>query len=514
MAAIDRRRLLALGPGALALAGRATRAAAGPEPPRLLPGERAALRAFPERLWTGSRAAEARLDRLLELLAAAEAEGLEPRAYGLEALAAARFEGPLEPLERAASAAFLAYAREVRRGRDLPGLPPRPVTPDEEPAALLAAAARTGDPGALLAGLPPLTARYARLKDLLAELRAVAARGGWTPVPPLPRLASGDTHPGVPTLRRRLRETGDLVGPEEGEQVDEALLAAIRAFQARHGLEPDGVLGRRTAAALAVPVETRIRQVILALERCRRFPLDPGPRHLFVNIADFSLEVVDRVAGARGERTVLTSPVVVGTVFHQTPTFTARSREIVLNPYWHVPRSIAVGELLPKIRKDPGWLARERMVVLDAAGRRVDPRAVDWASLGPGYFPYRLRQDWGEGNPLGRIKLEMPNPYGVYLHATARPELFDRPVRTFSHGCIRVAAMADLAALLLADQGFDRAALEAAIQAGGPRRIPILDPPLVHVTYLTAFVDAAGRAQFRDDVYGRDARLARSLGLN
>jgi murein L,D-transpeptidase YcbB/YkuD len=144
----------------------------------------------------------------------------------------------------------------------------------------------------------------------------------------------------------------------------------------------------------------------------------------------------------------------------------------------------------------------------------VDPNAVDWWALGPGNFPYRLRQDWGPKNPLGRIKLEMPNRYDVYLHDTPRKDLFARTQRTFSHGCMRVARMHELAALLLAEQGWDLARIEAAIEESrGPRTIPLRTRPLVHVTYLGAVVDADGTVRFREDVYGRDARLARQLGL-
>lgn len=509
MPPLDRRRLLALAAAALAAPAAAM--------PALLPDERTAAAALGPApgLWSGSAAAEARLAALLDTLERAAEQGLDPRAYepdGLRRLA--RSGADRAGLERAATASFLAYARDVRRGRDLPGLPPRPPLPEERPAALLATVAAAPDPAARLAGLPPPSGRYARLVGLLAELRAVAAAGGWTRLPPLPRLAPGEAHPQVPLLRRRLRETGDLVGPAEGEEIDAALEAGLRAFQARHGLVPDGILGARTAAALAAPVEARISQVILALERRRRVPPDLGPRHLFVNIADFALKLVDRVEGPRGERTVATRAVIVGTRYHQTPTFAAPLTEVVLNPYWNVPRSIAVGELLPQIRRDPAWLARNHMVVLDEAGRRVDPRGVPWFELGRGRFPFRLRQEPGPDNALGRIKFEMPNPHGVYLHDTPSRELFGRPVRTFSHGCIRVEDPLGLAELLLGAQGVDRAALEAGIATGIRRAIRLREPLLVYVTYLTAFVNADGTVHFRDDVYGRDERLARQLGLN
>jgi len=210
---------------------------------------------------------------------------------------------------------------------------------------------------------------------------------------------------------------------------------------------------------------------------------------------------------------LLESPIIVGTRYNQTPEFTAQVRAVTLNPYWHVPRSIAVGEILPDVQKDPSWLARNEMAVFDRAGRRVDPGTVPWHELGRANFPYRLRQDWGPKNPLGRIKLEMPKPFDVFLHDTPKKELFARSVRTFSHGCIRVARMHDLAEELLAGQGWDRMRIEAAIEAGGRREIALRTPLLVHVTYLGAVVDPDGTVRFREDVYGRDRALAARLGL-
>ncbi|MCL6608953.1 MAG: L,D-transpeptidase family protein [Geminicoccaceae bacterium] len=515
---LTRRRLLALGAG-LAATGRVGPARAEGEPhrrPALEPAERAALRRFLARpgvtpFWHGGAAADRRLAALQQAIGAAERHGLEPEDYDPASLA-----GPgADPaaFEVAATAAFLALARDLARGRPIPGLPPRPAAPAEEPEALLERLARAPDPAALFAELAPATPRYARLVTLLADLRTVAARGGWTPVPPVEgKVEPGKAHPAVVALRWRLVETDGFTGPLEGELLDPPLVTALRRFQERHGLDPDGVLGRRTAAALAAPVEWRIGQVILAMERLRRLPAERGPRWLLVDIAGFRLELVEEPAPGQ-EQVLLESPIIVGTRYNQTPELTARAVAVTLNPYWHVPRSIAVKEILPDVQKDPAWLARNEMVVFDRDGRRVDPATVPWQSLGRGNFPYRFRQHWGPKNPLGRIKLEMPNDFDVYLHDTPKKELFARSPRTFSHGCMRVARMHELAALLLAEQGWDRERIEAAIEAGGPKTIPLRTRPLVHVTYLGATVDADGTVRFREDVYGRDARLARSLGL-
>jgi murein L,D-transpeptidase YcbB/YkuD len=518
MLACERRRFLALTAGLAAL-GRARDGRANGYRvvrPFLDPAEQAALRRFAAQtrapLWSGSALADRRLLALRKAIETAERHGLDPEAYDPAALDGRGADPSV--LEAAAGAAFLAFARDLARGRPIPGLPPRPAASGEEPEALLHELARASDAAAFLDRLAPATPRYARLVSLLAELRATAARGGWARVPPVEgKVEPGEAHPAIPALRRRLAETDGFTGPLEVELLDPPLVAALRRFQERHGLEPDGVLGRRTAAALAAPVEWRIGQVILAMERLRRLPPNRAPRWLLVDIAGFRLELVEEPAPGQ-ERMLLESPIIVGTRYNQTPELTARAVAVTLNPYWHVPRSIAVDEILPEVRKDPAWLARNEMVVFDREGRRVDPTTVPWQSLGRNNFPYRLRQEWGAKNPLGRIKLEMPNDFDVYLHDTPKRELFARSQRTFSHGCMRVARMHELAALLLAEQGWDRGRIEAAIEKSqGPRTIPLRSRPLVHVTYLGAAVDAGGTVRFREDVYGRDARLARLLGL-
>ncbi len=513
---IDRRRLLLLGAG-FAGAGASSPARANghrADRPRLEGEERAAIGRFLGRpaarpLWHGEGAAEQRAAALLAALGAAERHGLAPEDYGLAHLV--RLRADPARFELAASAAFLAYARDLARGRPLPDLPPRPAEPAEAPAALLDRMGLAPDPARLFASLEPATPRYGRLLTLLADLRKVAARGGWTPVPaPERKIQPGDRHPVVPALRRRLAETDGFGGPLEGEELDPPLVTALLRFQERHGLEPDGVLGRRTAAALARPVEWRIAQVILALERLRRLPPARRPRWLLVDIAGFRLELIEEPEPGV-ERVLLESPIIVGTRYNQTPELSARAVAVTLNPFWHVPRGIAAKEILPEVQKDRGWLARNRMAVFDRTGQRVDPARIDWQALGPADFPYRLRQDWGSDNPLGRIKLEMPNRFDVYLHDTPKKELFARAERTFSHGCMRVARMHELASFVLQEQGWDLARIEAAIETSGPRTIPLRRQALVHVTYLGAAVDPDGTVRFREDVYGRDARLAVAL---
>ena len=472
-------------------------------------------------LWQGSQRAAARAADLRAALEAADREGLDPAFYRPDHLARlARAEDLAKRVEFEfdMSMALLRYVRDLRTGRVDPEYLKADLPPSDRarpPLAILREAAAAGNLTVWLAAQAPRGPRYLRLKRLLAGLREVAARGGWTRVPETRVLKPGMVHPDVAVLRRRLTESGDL--PAEagrGTAFDAALEAAVRRFQARHGLEVDGIVGRRTLAALNAPVEVRIRQVILNLERRRWLPMDLGQRYILVNIAGFALEMVERGATPFVEETVFTTEVVVGTPYHQTPVFSRPMTHIVLNPYWNVPPSIAVREILPRLREDPGYLEREGFEVLagwEADAPVLDPAAIDWKRVPARGFPYRFRQKPGPDNALGRLKFMLPNRYHVYLHDTPARELFRRARRAFSHGCVRLRDPRGLAVRLLAPAGWDRERLDRAIGSGERRVIRLPAPLPVHVTYFTAWVERDGTPHFRDDIYGRDARLAALL---
>jgi murein L,D-transpeptidase YcbB/YkuD len=451
---------------------------------------------------------------LLDALAAAEAHGLDSRRYRLEAIRARR-TGPEggDPVERELllTDAFLRYATDMRRGRLVPGQ----GDPDWgiAPAAFDAVAALTRalrDPAglrALLASLPPPAPEYGRLVEALGRYRDIASRGEWPRVPSGALLRPGASDERVPALRQRLVAEGDLASGADGPRYDEALEPAVRRFQARHGLVVDGIVGPATIRALNVPVRDRIRQITLNLERWRWLPRDLGHHYITVNAADAMLSVV--VDG----RTVLTSRVVVGDARHPTPVVAARLEAVVFNPPWNVPVSIAVAEMLPRLRENPRYLADNDIVVLER--REGDPfgLAVDWAAVPSEPFPFRLQQQPGPGNPLGRIKLDIPNRFDVYLHDSPVRSLFARPVRTASHGCIRVERADDLAAHVLGagPDGWTKPQIAAAIATGASQRIPVARPVPVYILYWTAFVAPDGLVHFRDDVYGRDGRLDAAL---
>lgn len=477
-----------------------------------------AARAF-QPLWIDAGGVNAKARVAAAALAAADLDGLEPQDYAATAIAerlsAADPVGQAE-LEVLLSRAVAQYAADMMAGRLVPAsiddeLRIDPARPGA--ATVLGAVNSVPDLAAYLASFAPQTPNYARLKQALADYRAIAAKGGWSRVPEGESLKPGMTDARVPALRRRLIEAGDLaadvaVPAETALAYDPVLEAAVKRFQWRHGLDQDGVVGAKTVAAMNVPVEVRIDQILINMERRRWMPDDFGTRYVFVNMADFELKVVD------GPKTILDTRVVVGTPFHRTPVFSGMMTYVVLNPYWNITPTIAKNEILPKLRKDAGYLQKNDIVVLSDwtdGAVPVDPGTIDWSQVSARSFPYKLRQEPGEHNALGRIKFMFPNPYNIYLHDTPSRQLFQEAVRSFSHGCIRVQNPVDLGAVLLAADGWTKEKLDAVIASGEQKVITLGQPIPVHLTYLTAWVNKDGSVHFRDDIYGRDKRLVSAL---
>ncbi|MBL8704889.1 MAG: L,D-transpeptidase family protein [Rhodospirillales bacterium] len=345
----------------------------------------------------------------------------------------------------------------------------------------------------LVAGDEVQRAAGDRLSQALDAYRAIEARGGWPTVGDGPTLEEGMADARVPALRRRLAASGDL-SPEAGrEAYDGELAQAVRRFQARHGLAVDGRVGRETLASLNVSAAARTWQLERNLAGWQALP-ELGAAYVQVNVAAMLLDAVD------GGEVKLRMPVVVGDVRHPTPVFSSRLTGVVFNPDWTVPPSIVRKEILPRLRRESGYLAASAIRLLD---RPQDPfgATIDWRSYGGG--APRLRQDPGPRNALGLVKFDLPNPHDVYLHDTPSKRLFALPRRAFSHGCIRVSRPRELAAWALA---VDDAAVEQAIAAGTTTRMPVQREIQVHVLYMTAFVDPGGTVQFRDDLYGLDAK--------
>lgn len=343
------------------------------------------------------------------------------------------------------------------------------------------------------------------LESALVHYRQLAAQGGWPQVPVGPALHQGDMDERLPLLRERLVASSDLPASEsQGVLFGEILTEAVRRFQARHGLTADGVVGAKTLAELNVPIGERIRQLAASLERCQPLPSLLEPRHILVNIADFTLKLYE------DGKLRLSMPVIVGRTYRQTPVFNGRISSLVLNPSWEVPHSIATKDLLPKIQKNPDYLKQSGFRVFRdwKSDTEMDPASINWAQLSPARFPYRLRQEPGPANALGRVKFPFPNPYNVYLHDTPAQALFQQDSRTFSSGCIRLARPLDLAVYLLQGTPLGSPeALTAALSSGKTKTVPIPSPIAVHIAYMTAWVDREGIIQFRRDIYHRDPAL-------
>ncbi|HEV7369779.1 L,D-transpeptidase family protein [Arenibaculum sp.] len=481
------------------------------------------LRFYAERgdlpAWSAEGEMDPRAGSLLDLFVAADREGLDPRDYHAAAIAArlARAQtGPheLAELDLLLTDAVMQYAGHLRAGR----IQPRSIDADlalVPPPVDVVAAARhvlsAPDPAAALAGFAPPHTGYAALRQGLAELRAFAARGGWSLAGPGPVLKPGMIDPSVPPLRRRLAATGDFAGADlASEFYDVELEQAVRGFQERMGLGVDGVVGPRTRSALNISIEERIDQVIANLERWRWLPDQLGDRYVAVNVPGYSLEAIE------GGEVRLAMPVIVGSKSRETPVLGGKISHLVLNPTWTIPETIARKDVLPKVIEDPGYLIAQGIRVFDgwsADAPMLDPYAVDWKAVGTRITRYRLRQEPGPLNALGRVKFMFPNEFDVYLHDTPQRGKFSRAVRTLSSGCVRVGDPEALTAFLVEGMNdWPQERRSQVLDGGATTTVWLRRPVPVYLLYRTAWRDDDGRMVFRPDIYDRDPRLIEALG--
>jgi L,D-transpeptidase YcbB len=339
-----------------------------------------------------------------------------------------------------------------------------------------------------------------RIKDAALSYSDIAVRGGWPTIPADAKFVLGVVGPNDELLRTRLIMSGDLAADKDKGGFDEIVATAVKRFQVRHGLAATGGVTPRTIAALNVPVQKRIKQLEASLERLDNMNFSFGPRYVVVNLPAAFAEAIDNDAVVRRYR------VIVGKTEKPSPTLTAEITSVNLNPTWTVPSSIAKTEISAHMRKDPGYLSRMHMEVLDAHDNPVDPHAVDWSGTHTPNFT--VRQQNGTWNALGAVKIDMPNAYSVYMHDTNQRNLFSDDYRFDSHGCSRVDNVRDLAAWLLKDQPkWNRAAIDAAIATGERHDIPVTTKIPVAWIYLTAWMTKDQTVQFRNDIYGQDEQL-------
>lgn len=465
-------------------------------------------------VWTRDTGVKGKGKALLKALQNAADHGLNPKFYDTASIA--ELIKSINPEELASldilmSLAFSSFATDLSKGRLEPAKAARGIhikTYSAGAVTLIDGAEQAEDLEPYLNRLISKSPRYDRLKKALAQYRAMAAQGEWPQVAKGKALKAGMDDPRVPVLKMRLLATGDLKSNDNPDDTiyDETIVAAVKAFQLRHGSTDDGVVGPNTLKALNVPLSHRIKQMVINLERRRWMPDEFGKRYVFVNLADQYLKVVDTLPNR--EKTVHTARIVVGKTYHKTPIFSDKMEYLVINPYWNVPSSIANKEYLPKLRRDPGYLKRQNIRVL-SGGTEINPYSVNWNAMSR--MPYRLRQDTGGRNALGRIKFIFPNKFNVYIHDTPSKSLFARDTRFFSHGCMRVQYPIKLASTLLKPQGWNMRRITAQISSKKRRIVRLKNKIPVHVTYLTAWVNKTGQINFRKDVYNRDKVLINAL---
>ena len=371
----------------------------------------------------------------------------------------------------------------------------------------------------LVRDLHPPLALYRRLRDALARYRELAIRHpAWPPMPAVrASVKPGQPYAGLPELARRLAALGDLEASAAAgtdTTYGEPLVSAVKGFQERHGLAPDGVIGTATIAALNVSPAYRVRQIALSLERLRWLPDLGRGRFIVVNIPAFRLWAFDSL-GTEGAPS-RDMAVIVGrrALNTRTPGFVDEMRYLIFRPYWNVPLSIARNEIVPAARKDPSYLDRNDMEIVQGPGddaRLVAGTAENLELVASGQL--RVRQRPGPGNALGLVKFIFPNDANVYLHGTPATQLFDRARRDFSHGCVRVENPVGLAEWVLSDvAGWDRSRIEDAMAASESERVHLTAPIPVLLFYTTAIARADGTVAFYEDLYGHDGRLLRALG--
>jgi murein L,D-transpeptidase YcbB/YkuD len=348
---------------------------------------------------------------------------------------------------------------------------------------------------------------YERLKSALAHYRSVKANGGWGSIPAGPTLKKGMRDERVRSLRQRLAVTGDLTGESADPTLfDEQLEQAVIRFQTRHWLDADGVVGKNTLDAMNVPVGERIDQIRVNLERARWVLHEIAGRFVIADIAGFRVFYFQD-----GEMTWITR-AQVGKPYRKTPVFKSHMKYIVFNPTWTVPPGILRKDILPKVKRDPSYLLKRNINVVDQNGKVINQASIDWSQYTGGNFPYQLRQEPGPDNALGRIKFIFPNSHFVFLHDTPSKSLFDKTERAFSSGCIRVDNPVKLAELLLNDPtNWSQDKIMEAIDSMQTRTVFLPEPLPVLILYWTVAFDEEGRIYFKKDLYGRDEAVLAGL---
>lgn len=353
--------------------------------------------------------------------------------------------------------------------------------------------------------LLPRQKNYQIMRGRLARYHEME-KHDWKPIAPGVTLRPGDEHQSISKIRKRLHDLNYKLSDTLSNLYDEVLAMKVMAFQQRHGLNPDGVIGSFTLQALNLTPAQRAEMMRVNMERLRWLPLETPKKYVLVNIANFTMDVIE------GSDTLLSSRAIVGRNYRKTPVFTGRMTYLVFSPTWVIPPGILANDVIPAVKKDPDYLKQKNMKVIRFDGTEVDQSTIDWATVTGRNFPYMIRQEPGPDNALGRVKFMFPNQYNVYIHDTPSRNLFSKDGRAFSSGCIRIEKPIEFAQLLLSDNlRWDEKAIRTAMNANSEQTVRLSKPWNVVLVYFTSWADAQGNIQFRQDVYDRDAAVSQAL---
>lgn len=462
-------------------------------------------------IWTdGSEAQKARILALFQAIQHADDHGLPIADYDTSALEAQMraITSPREMgrVEAELSKLFLRYAQQVKSGITVPSQIDDEIkreVPHRDGTKMLTAFADSA-PAPYLRSLPPRSSEYAALMREKLRLERVRAEGGWGPTVPASALQPGQSGQAVVDLRNRLVAMGYL-DRSATMTYDENIQRAVQRFQTNHGLTADGTAGSGTMREINASADDRLKSILVAMERERWMNIDRGDRYIWVNLTTFAARIVDG-----GEVTFETRSVIGRNLStHRTPEFSDEMEHMVINPSWYVPRSIIMSEYLPAMKSNPG--AAGHLQITNASGQVVNRGAIDFSAYGRN-FPFNMRQPPGPSNALGYVKFMFPNRHNIYLHDTPTKHLFARETRTFSHGCVRLQQPFEFAYTLLAVQEDDpKAFFHSVLDTRQETQVDLEKNVPVHLVYRTAFTDTQGTMNYRDDIYGRDARIWSAL---
>jgi len=473
-------------------------------------------------IWVTHEGPDKKASVILDFLKKSDEEGLEPENYEVSKIISlwnSRDPVSLAELETLLTYNLVKYIHDASRGQikirySRPSLTPEAEDGFFNPLEAVENASGSPDISAYLTGIAPGHHYYTDLKRALKKYREIEKEGGWQTVPGGKKINPGDQDSRIPAIVKRLTVTGDFAAKTRGVSLthyDSILKEAVVKFQARHGLEPDGVIGTGTVDIMNIPVSDAIKQIRINLARWRWQKHYLGEKYIVVNIANFDLFAYDK------GNIALNFPVIVGRTDYQTPLLSSQISYIDFNPFWNVTASIASKEELRNIKKNPAYLQKKHIKVFSGWGSdayEIDPGTVDWNNVTQQRMSqYKLRQDPGGWNALGKIKFMFPNQHDVYMHDTPTQPLFSRTVRAFSHGCIRLSQPLDLAFFVLADQSgkWPKEKIEK-MYRGGKRGVVNLASNLpVHITYQTSWVDKNGIIYFNRDIYNLDKSLSKVM---